>query len=481
MTVMGKIDSRAVSPVIGTVLLVGIVVIAIGIIAPLVLSSIVENQAPNAEFEFIQDGNNLTIVYSNGDALNPDEIFITINGKPAGESFHQNPVLPSDTVALEGFEGESTVQIYWRSASGSSSSILANKDFVFPVFTPQLSIKQIDIDTVEEDDEFPVEVTVEETAGFETDGLSLNLQVVDPDGEIKYDQTIDSEDISDESITVTFGEDGETELVGPLNASVEPYEATLTVDADNSGEQSSTTTFLVVGDLAELIVHDFEIDHKLEDEEFDVSITIEEVANVQTDGLLIEMRVVNSGTIERVYDESISPEEIQNEEITVTFGVTDDTDMLSFEASEFPYEAIVFVNADNSAEAENSDSFYVFSEFPDEHGVQVQADSNVGNNRLEAKFSIEGSNSDYEFHIIDDGVEDIQQVSINGLELTLEDRIHHQHSTDILDPESYEELSDVEESYLESIRFDIFENSAIFNQELDIGDVSLEAPNIVEY
>ena len=90
---------------------------------------------------------------------------------------------------------------------------------------------------------FTVDVTVAETAGVQTDGLGLTLQVVDSIGTTVYDESLSPSELDGESTTVTFGTDGGTPELGPFDA--DEYTATVTADVPNVSRGTATDSFVV--------------------------------------------------------------------------------------------------------------------------------------------------------------------------------------------------------------------------------------------
>ncbi|KAB1193540.1 type IV pilin [Haloferax sp. MBLA0076] len=128
-------EDRAVSPVIGVILMVAITVILAAVIGTFVLGlgDQVSETAPQASFSFDYDsgttGNNFTITHESGEAIPASQLNITgdnissasftagaDNKVSAGES----AVISPDAAFADG----DTVRIVWTSESGSTSSTL---------------------------------------------------------------------------------------------------------------------------------------------------------------------------------------------------------------------------------------------------------------------------------------------------------------------------------------------------------------------
>lgn len=106
-----------------------------------------------------------------------------------------------------------------------------------------LAVDPIEIDDTHDDATFPVVVTVAETAAVETHNLTVELDVVHPNGTSVYEDSIDVAALRDEGVTVTFGADEGTDEVGPLAVADDSYVATVTVDATNAAPVLATESF----------------------------------------------------------------------------------------------------------------------------------------------------------------------------------------------------------------------------------------------
>lgn len=126
-------DERAVSPVIGVILMVAITVILAAVIGAFVLGlgDQVGNTAPSASFDYDWNSSNtnLTITHDGGDALDNSTITITINGDEAAEQFSVDTITAGDQVEVNETTGGDalgagdTVRIIWESDSGQSSTV----------------------------------------------------------------------------------------------------------------------------------------------------------------------------------------------------------------------------------------------------------------------------------------------------------------------------------------------------------------------
>ena len=131
-------ESRAVSPVIGVILMVAITVILAAVIGTFVLGlgDQVGDTAPQASFSFNYDGTELTITHESGSQIDGDLVTIAgdVNVTDAGDG-NKWSTLGSDTISAgesvvvqdtdeDGFASGDTVRVVWTSESGSNSATL---------------------------------------------------------------------------------------------------------------------------------------------------------------------------------------------------------------------------------------------------------------------------------------------------------------------------------------------------------------------
>ena len=144
-------DSRAVSPVIGVVLMVGIVV-ALGAVVGAAVLGVgvgVGDTAPNAQFE-VSTGvdsdtgaNYVQVDHRAGETIDSDRFEYALNGDtealtalPSGESFPDS-VSAGDTTQLTNDVGETepttgdTFTLRWVSEDGETSSVLVEEELEF--------------------------------------------------------------------------------------------------------------------------------------------------------------------------------------------------------------------------------------------------------------------------------------------------------------------------------------------------------------
>ncbi|AGB16291.1 hypothetical protein Halru_1685 [Halovivax ruber XH-70] len=148
------------------------------------------------------------------------------------------------TVKTDGAD-TGTASLYAAVGTSSVQSSLSIGDGdEAPPSGPSLDVQPVTISDTDSETQFPVDVTVEEMNGVETEGLSAGLTVEAPNGTIVYDESMPVADITGETTSVTFGEDGGTSQLGPFEAG-SPYTATVTADADNAAPVEVSDTFAV--------------------------------------------------------------------------------------------------------------------------------------------------------------------------------------------------------------------------------------------
>ena len=131
-------DDRAVSPVIGVILMVAITVILAAVIGAFVLGfgDQIQETAPNAQISITEIGvddngvQNVTFAHNGGDSFtdeNTEEIRVTVGGDPLGQT-SDFPIRAGDEITLTGTdvgsEGD-TVRVAW--VGQDRSNVLAQR------------------------------------------------------------------------------------------------------------------------------------------------------------------------------------------------------------------------------------------------------------------------------------------------------------------------------------------------------------------
>ncbi|WP_459882825.1 type IV pilin [Halorubrum gandharaense] len=125
-------DDRAFTPMAGTGLLVGVVVLLLAVVGAAVFGFIDAVEPPEAEFDVSEDDDGIVIVYLQGDPIAAEELVVR-GDDPDGEvQFGGWPadgvVEPGDRVVIEEATGNEEVRIVWESAAFTSSEELAEYD-----------------------------------------------------------------------------------------------------------------------------------------------------------------------------------------------------------------------------------------------------------------------------------------------------------------------------------------------------------------
>ncbi|MCT9098497.1 type IV pilin N-terminal domain-containing protein [Haloarchaeobius sp. HME9146] len=121
-------EERAVSPVIGVILMVAITVILAAVIGAFVLN-IGGNQekVPQASFSFADNGaatNNIEVTHEGGEGVATGQITFTVNGADQTSPFGTDTSWTAgETFPVTAASGQ-TVNIVWGASSGSSSNII---------------------------------------------------------------------------------------------------------------------------------------------------------------------------------------------------------------------------------------------------------------------------------------------------------------------------------------------------------------------
>lgn len=121
----GDSDERAVSPVIGVILMVAITVILAAVIATFVLDlGGDQQQAPQASFNFEKSGNEVIITHAGGDTIPATELSIEGTGGSVS-GFTPAPAAAGSTASIGDATtpASGTIRVVW--SSGDQSSVLA--------------------------------------------------------------------------------------------------------------------------------------------------------------------------------------------------------------------------------------------------------------------------------------------------------------------------------------------------------------------
>lgn len=124
-------ENRAVSPVIGVILMVAITVILAAVIGTTVLK-LGQDQAgtsqPTASFDFDYDSaaGEVTVTHASGDTIDSGNLNVSVDGTVT--QWTGLPITAGDQLTVSGVSDSSTVRVVWKSADGSSSTTLQTWD-----------------------------------------------------------------------------------------------------------------------------------------------------------------------------------------------------------------------------------------------------------------------------------------------------------------------------------------------------------------
>ena len=133
-------DERAVSPVIGVILMVAITVILAAVIGTFVLGlgDDLQDTSPTASFNFEYEDNgdgtndDVTITHAGGDGIDGSSDVVSLSetsgdGFASGDTWTDSSISAgsSHTATLDGDWSGHTVRVNWESGTGQSSSTLA--------------------------------------------------------------------------------------------------------------------------------------------------------------------------------------------------------------------------------------------------------------------------------------------------------------------------------------------------------------------
>ena len=146
-------DERAVSPVIGVILMVAITVILAAVIGAFVIGIGDEQAAqPTVSFDWDQSSDTVELSHQSGDTIQENEIEINVDGGDGGDIESGDPVAewsdkndPNDEIGagasvsfhaganndadVELDDGDGTITVVWESSDTDQSSVLTDFDY----------------------------------------------------------------------------------------------------------------------------------------------------------------------------------------------------------------------------------------------------------------------------------------------------------------------------------------------------------------
>ena len=123
-------SERAVSPVIGVILMVSITVILAAVIGAFVLEfgSSVSDSPPTVQFDMtVNSDNNAKILHEGGDVFEADSVSITNN--ESEYTFESGSVSAGDKSDSFNVSDRDTVRVVWESDNGEKSNILFERTY----------------------------------------------------------------------------------------------------------------------------------------------------------------------------------------------------------------------------------------------------------------------------------------------------------------------------------------------------------------
>ncbi|MFC7136625.1 type IV pilin N-terminal domain-containing protein [Halobaculum litoreum] len=121
-------DDRAVSPVIGVILMVAITVILAAVIGSFVLGlgNSVQQTAPNANFQFDYNSTGVNATHTGGETIPGDaDLNLTVNGTSYANAGADSVSAGYTLRANPGISTGDAVRVVWTSATGETSQVLA--------------------------------------------------------------------------------------------------------------------------------------------------------------------------------------------------------------------------------------------------------------------------------------------------------------------------------------------------------------------
>ncbi|MFB6233347.1 MAG: type IV pilin [Haloarculaceae archaeon] len=138
LTATNSTDDRAVSPVIGVVLMVAITVIMATMVGSVFLdyAGQVADQPPQAAFDYEQTAaDEITVTHVSGERIDNEQLRITVGGdevypnpvSDAAKTGWASPISVGDTVEIEHTTADTgaTVRVIWENPSGQSANTIS--------------------------------------------------------------------------------------------------------------------------------------------------------------------------------------------------------------------------------------------------------------------------------------------------------------------------------------------------------------------
>ncbi|SNR55690.1 type IV pilin [Halorubrum vacuolatum] len=125
-------DRRGFTPMAGTGLLIGVVVLLLAVVGAAVFGFIDGVAPPEAEMEIDAGGGEVTITYLAGEPIRADELYVRGDDPDDGVQFGGWPadglVEPGDRITVEGATGNEEVEVVWNPAAFDRQKTLESYD-----------------------------------------------------------------------------------------------------------------------------------------------------------------------------------------------------------------------------------------------------------------------------------------------------------------------------------------------------------------
>lgn len=185
--------------------------------------------------------------------LNGGTVTVTVESRVDGQIETSDPIqLTSgadeyDVTGIETDSDEFRLLVEFETDDVSQTPVVSRLELVDDgPEEASLRIDEFDVGDKYNVQDFETEITVTEENNTETFEFELTFEVRNSDDQVVYTETIDRSDtgeLSGESETITFGEDYDTDRLGPFQAG--EYTATVTADASNTDEVTEGSEFTV--------------------------------------------------------------------------------------------------------------------------------------------------------------------------------------------------------------------------------------------
>jgi len=351
-------DTRGISPIIGIVLLVSIVVITMSMIGFAVLDYDLAQSESEPEVVVVDGDGEIKIGIERAEGLSSEDLTVqTEDGETCtlGES---GDLEAGDVVTIDPSSGcdvqdGSTLQLIWDGGSGSTLFDEHTSTVEIDPIGPNEPYFAVEItetnDPVEEGETLTVDVEVE-NRGSEADTQDIDIEIAD--GATVADKTLDETLDEDEVATATLSWDTGSGDQGTYEAIVSSDDDSTQTDVEvTSGEQATLTIPDFSGELPDGETESTDLET--------VDVTIAENDGVEAEDVDIEVEVFDSDDNSEGSDAVTGETIAANGDETYTFfgggNAIDDLDADD-------YDVEVSVTADNAGDTDHTETFSVVEE-----------------------------------------------------------------------------------------------------------------------